>query len=145
MNKFKKLEPEQTLAIVKPDGVARGLIGVVIEKAESHGLSPIQIRMTTLNRATAEEFYAEHKGKEFFKPLVDFTCSGKVVIMVLEGYDAVKWWRNIMGATNSAQARPGTIRRDHWVPGAPIRENVVHGSDSPESAKREIEFFNFLW
>jgi len=136
---------EQTLALIKPDGVKRNLIGIVIEKAESHGLAPIRMRMTTLNRPTAEEFYAEHKGKEFYTPLIDFTCSGRIVVMVLEGYNAVAWWREIMGATDSAAARPGTIRRDYWVPGAPTRENVVHGSDSPESAEREIKFFNFLW
>ncbi len=129
---------ESTLLIVKPDGVRRGLIGEVLRRVEAKGLRIAEMRMTTIDRSLAEEHYAEHRDKPFFGDLVEFTTSGPVVVARLEGEGAIDVWRTLMGPTDPAAAPPGTIRGDF---GLVITENVVHGSDSPESAERELKLF----
>ena len=129
---------ERTLSIIKPDGVAKHVIGDVIARFERAGLHVVAARMERLSQEQAGGFYAEHKERPFYADLVEFMTSGPVVLMVLEGEDAVAKNRRIMGATNPADAEPGTIRADH---AASIDQNTVHGSDSPESAAREIAFF----
>ena len=131
---------ERTLAIIKPDGVARGLIGEVIKRIEAEHLKIIEMKMLQLSGADAQHFYRVHIDKPFFTDLIQFTCSGPIVVMVLEGLDAVKRWRNLMGATKSDEAKKGTIRGDFGDQNV-IRFNVVHGSDSPESAAFEISNF----
>lgn len=131
---------EKTLAIIKPDGVARGLIGKVISRIEKEHLNILAIRLTMINEEEAAGFYKVHDGKAFFKDLVSFTASGPIIVMVLEGLDAVNRWRNLMGATNSIEAAKGTIRGDFGDP-VVIRHNVVHGSDSVENAEVEIDYF----
>lgn len=129
---------ESTLLIVKPDGVRRGLVGEVLRRAEDKGLRIAEIRSLTIDRALAEEHYGEHRDKPFFGDLVDFITSGPVVVVRLEGEGAISVWRTIMGPTDPANAPPGTIRGDY---GTIITENLVHGSDSPESAEREVKLF----
>jgi nucleoside-diphosphate kinase len=129
---------ESTLLIVKPDGVRRGLIGEVLRRVEAKGLRIAEMRMTTIDRSLAEEHYAEHRDKPFFGDLVEFITSGPVVVARLEGEGAIDVWRTLMGPTDPAAAPPGTIRGDF---GLVITENVVHGSDSPESAERELKLF----
>ncbi|MGZ8610713.1 MAG: nucleoside-diphosphate kinase [Actinomycetota bacterium] len=129
---------ESTLLIVKPDGVRRALVGEVLRRVEAKGLRIAEMRMLQIDRALAEEHYAEHREKPFFGELVDFITSGPVVVARLEGEDAIDVWRTLMGPTNPASAPPGTIRGDL---GLIITENVVHGSDSPESAERELKLF----
>jgi nucleoside-diphosphate kinase len=129
---------ESTLLIVKPDGVRRGLVGEVLRRVEAKGLRIAEMRMLQIDRALAEEHYAEHREKAFFGELVDFITSGPVVVARLEGEDAIDVWRTLMGPTNPASAPPGTIRGDL---GLIITENVVHGSDSPDSAERELKLF----
>lgn len=129
---------EQTLSIIKPDGTARNLIGKIVTRFEEEKLRIAAIQMRWLSTREAEGFYAEHKARPFFRELVDFMISGPVVLMVLEGEDAIKRNRDIMGATNPAQAAPGTIRREF---SKSIGENTVHGSDSPASAAREVAYF----
>ncbi len=129
---------ESTLLIVKPDGVRRGLIGEVLRRVEAKGLRIAEMRMTTIDRSLAEEHYAEHREKPFFGDLVEFITSGPVVVARLEGEGAIDVWRTLMGPTDPAAAPPGTIRGDF---GLVITENVVHGSDSPESAERELKLF----
>jgi nucleoside-diphosphate kinase len=129
---------ERTLSIIKPDGLQKGVIGKIISRFEEKGLKPIAIRLQHLSQAQAEGFYAVHKARPFFKDLVGFMISGPVVLMVLEGENAVLGNRDLMGATNPANAAPGTIRRDFATS---IDQNTVHGSDSLENAKNEIAYF----
>ena len=129
---------ERTLSIVKPDGVGRNLIGEVYRRFEQAGLKVIGARMMRLSQAEAEGFYAVHRERPFFKDLVRFMTSGPVIVQVLEGEGAIAKNREIMGATNPANAAEGTIRKDF---AESIEANSVHGSDSPENAKTEIAFF----
>ena len=129
---------ESTLLIVKPDGVRRGLVGEVLRRVEAKGLCIAEMRMMTIDRALAEEHYAEHREKPFFGELVGFITSGPVVVARLEGEGAIDVWRTLMGPTDPASAPPGTIRGDL---GLIITENIVHGSDSPGSAERELALF----
>jgi nucleoside-diphosphate kinase len=129
---------EKTLSIIKPDGVARGLIGEVIKRLESNGLKLIAMKMLKMTKEQAESFYAVHKERPFFQSLTYFMTSGPVVVMVLEGEDAIAKYRDIMGATDYREAAQGTIRRDFATD---IEKNIVHGSDSPETAAFEIGFF----
>jgi nucleoside-diphosphate kinase len=130
--------PERTLVLIKPDGVRRGLIGTVIERIERKGLRIVALELRILDRETASTHYAEHVGKPFFEPVVDFITSGPLVALVAEGPRAIEAFRGLAGATDPVAATPGTIRGDHALE---IGENVVHGSDSPESAQREIKIF----
>ena len=133
---------EMTLAIIKPDGVKRGLVGAVLGRIEDEGLRVIAMKMVQLDRAAAEGFYAVHKGKAFFEGLVQFMTEGPIVVMILEGEDAVPRWRTLMGATNPEKADPGTIRRDL---AESMTRNVAHGSDASETAAFETcYFFNAL-
>jgi nucleoside-diphosphate kinase len=129
---------ESTLLIVKPDGVRRGLVGDVLRRVEAKGLRIAEMRLMTIDRATAEEHYGEHREKPFFGELVAFITSGPVVVARIEGEGAIDVWRTLMGPTDPAGAPPGTIRGDL---GLIITENVVHGSDSPKSAERELKLF----
>ncbi len=129
---------EKTLSIIKPDGVASDLIGKINAKIESVGLKIVAMKMAHLTREDAEKFYAIHRERPFFKDLVDFMISGPVVLQVLEGEDAVKRNRDIMGATNPNDALAGTIRKEF---AKSIDANCVHGSDSLENAQIEIAFF----
>lgn len=129
---------QRTLVLVKPDGVARGLSGEVIARFEKRGLKICALKLLRLNRQKAELHYAEHTGKPFFAGLVDFITSGPIVAMVVEGDNAIKVVRTMMGVTNPVDAAPGTIRGDFALA---IGSNVVHGSDSPESADREIKIY----
>lgn len=129
---------EQTLSIIKPDAVKKGVIGKIIDRFESNGLRVAAMKKLQLGRCDAKEFYAIHKERPFFNDLVDFMVSGPVVVMVLEGENAVLKNRDLMGATNPKEAKPGTIRADF---ADSIDANAVHGSDSLENAKNEIAFF----
>jgi len=129
---------EKTFAMVKPDGVQRGLVGKTLERFEDRGLKISAMKMMKIPRELAERHYEEHKGRDFYEPLLDYITSGPVVCMVLEGENSVAAVRAMMGKTNPQDAAPGTIRGDFsQVTG----RNIVHGSDSPESAKREIKLF----
>jgi nucleoside-diphosphate kinase len=127
-----------TLLIVKPDGVRRGLVGEILRRVEAKGLTIAEMRAMTIDRSLAEEHYAEHVDKPFFGELVSFITSGPVVVARLEGEGAIDVWRTMMGPTDPATAPPGTIRGDY---GLIITENLVHGSDSPASAERELRLF----
>jgi len=129
---------ERTFSIVKPDAVARNLIGEIYTRFEKAELAIVAARMLRLTRQQAQGFYGEHEGKPFFEDLVSYMTSGPVMVQVLEGEDAVAENRRLMGATNPKDAEPGTIRADF---AESIDANSVHGSDSPESAAREIAFF----
>ncbi len=129
---------QRTLSIIKPDGVSKKLIGEVIGIFENAGFKIAAVKMKMLSRAEAEGFYYVHKERSFFQELVDFMISGPVVVMVLEGDDVIKRNREIMGATDPAEAEPGTIRAK-WADNK--QNNIVHGSDSEESAKFEIGYF----
>jgi nucleoside-diphosphate kinase len=129
---------ERTLSIIKPDGVEKGIIGKIISRFESNGLKPIAIRLAHLSRREAEGFYAVHKARPFFNDLVSFMTSGPVVLMVLEGENAVAKNREIMGATDPKKAAEGTIRKDFATD---IEKNTVHGSDSTENARTEVSYF----
>jgi nucleoside-diphosphate kinase len=129
---------ERTLSIVKPDGVGRNLIGDVYHRFEKAGLRIVAARMLHLSQAEAEAFYGVHRERGFFKDLVRFMTSGPVIVQVLEGDGAIAKHREVMGATDPKKAAPGTIRADL---ASSIDENVVHGSDAPETAAREIAFF----
>lgn len=129
---------ERTLVIVKPDGVKRGLVGEIISRFERRGLKITGLRMTWLSEERAEQLYAPHKGKEFYQPLVDFMTSGPVVAMAVEGMFAIQIVRNMIGALKPEEAMPGSIRGDYSMD---IRHNTIHGSDSPESAERELAVF----
>jgi nucleoside-diphosphate kinase len=129
---------ERTLALVKPDGVRRGLVGEVVGRIERKGLAIVALELRTLDRETASKHYGEHEGKPFFAGLVDFITGGPLVAMVVEGHRAVEGWRTLMGVTDPITSTPGSIRGDF---GLEIGENLVHGSDSAESAAREIALF----
>ncbi|HWP91132.1 MAG TPA: nucleoside-diphosphate kinase [Thermodesulfobacteriota bacterium] len=133
---------ERTLSIVKPDGVSKNLVGEVIRRFENGGLRVIALKMVNLTKAEAEGFYAVHRERPFFHSLTEFMSSGPCVVMVLEGKNAISRVRETMGATDPEKAAAGTIRRDF---ASNIERNIVHGSDSPESASFEIcYFFNCL-
>jgi nucleoside-diphosphate kinase len=129
---------ERTLSIIKPDGVEKGIIGKIISRFETNGLKPIAIRLTQLSKREAEGFYAVHAARPFFNDLITFMTSGPVVLMVLEGENAVLKNREIMGATDPKKAADGTIRKDFATD---IEKNTVHGSDSPENSRIEVSYF----
>lgn len=129
---------ERTLSIVKPDAVAKNVIGEIYNRFESAGLRIIAARMMHLSREQAEDFYAVHRERPFFGELVEFMISGPIMVQVLEGENAIGKNREVMGATNPKDAAPGTIRADF---AQEVTENAVHGSDAPETAAREIDFF----
>ena len=129
---------ERTLSIVKPDGVQKDLIGEVCRRFEQGGLHIVGIKMLHLTQEKAKGFYVVHKERPFYPDLVSYMTSGPVIVQILEGEDAIQKNREIMGATNPAEADPGTIRADF---AASIEENVVHGSDGPDTAAQEISFF----
>lgn len=129
---------ERTFSIVKPDAVERNLIGAIYQRIESAGLKIVAAKMLHLTQEQAEGFYAEHKGKPFYESLVEFMTSGPVTVQVLEGEGAIARYRELMGKTNPEEAACGTLRNDYALS---MRHNSVHGSDSPESAEREIAYF----
>ena len=129
---------ERTLIIVKPDAVQRGLTGQVIHRFERRGLRIVAMKFIQITKDLAQRHYAVHKGKPFYEPLVDYITSGPVVVMVLEGKNAIQIARRTMGVTNPAEAAPGTIRADF---GVEIGRNLVHGSDGSETAESEISTF----
>ena len=129
---------ERTLVLVKPDGVGRGLVGEVISRIERKGLTLAALELRTVDRALAEQHYAEHAGKPFFSALLEFITSGPLVAAVVEGPRAIEAFRQLAGATDPVKSATGSIRGDHALE---VQFNIVHGSDSPESAKREID----LW
>lgn len=129
---------EQTLAIIKPDGVARNLIGEIISRIERHGLKIEALKMTHLSKKQAEGFYAVHRERAFFHSLTTFMSEGPVVLMILSGDGAISAWRDLMGATDPAKAAPGTIRKEF---GISIERNTTHGSDASETAAFETAFF----
>ncbi len=129
---------ERTLVLVKPDGVSRGLVGEVLGRIERRGYTLVALEQRTLTAEVAGEHYAEHRGKPFFDDLVAFITSAPLVAAVIEGPDVIEAWRTMMGATNPIKSAPGTIRGDLATV---MTENISHGSDSPESAAREIALF----
>ncbi len=129
---------ERTLSIIKPDAVAKNLIGKIYSRFEERGLRIVAAKMVHLTRSQAEGFYAVHKERPFFNDLVNFMISGPVMVQVLEGEGAIALNREIMGATNPGNAAPGTIRADF---ASSVEENAVHGSDGPDTAAAEIEYF----
>ncbi len=129
---------ERTLAIIKPDAVGRGIEGEVLSRIQEAGFKVVAVKSLRLTKTEAEGFYAVHRGKGFFEELTTFMSSGKVIVMVLEADGAILRWRDTMGATNPANAAPGTIRRDF---AESIQNNCVHGSDAPETAAFEIGYF----
>ena len=129
---------ESTLLIVKPDGVRRGLVGEVLRRVEAKGLTIERMDLRTIERGVAEQHYGEHRDRPFFGELVDFITGGPVVVAKVTGDDAITCWRTLMGPTNPVEAPPGSIRGDLATV---IGENVVHGSDSAESAARELKLF----
>lgn len=129
---------ERTLSIIKPDGVGRGLIGEVIKRLEKNNIAIVAMKMIYMTKKQAQGFYAVHRERPFFASLTDFMSSGAVVVMVLEGEGVIAKYRKLMGATNYKEAEEGTIRREFATD---IEKNVVHGSDSPESADFEINYF----
>jgi len=129
---------EQTLSIIKPDGVQRGLIGDVIGRFEKHGMKIKAMKMVQLTREQARAFYVVHRDRPFYDSLTTFMSSGPIVALILEGNNAIQVNRDLMGATDYRQAAPGTIRADF---ASDIEANIVHGSDSPETARMEIDFF----
>jgi len=131
-------ELQRTLVIVKPDGVQRGLVGEIIKRLEQRGLRIVGLRLQHIDRALAEQHYAEHEGKGFYESLVTYITSGPSVTMVLEGPEAISVTRSTVGATRPAEATPGTIRADY---GLTVGRNLIHASDGPESAQREVSLF----
>jgi nucleoside-diphosphate kinase len=129
---------ERTLVLVKPDGVRRGLVGEVVTRLERKGLTLVALELRTLARETAEEHYGEHRERPFFGELVEFITGGPLVALVVEGPRAVEAVRTLMGVTDPVKSAPGSLRGDYALE---IGQNLVHGSDSPESAKREIGIF----
>ncbi|WP_261664141.1 nucleoside-diphosphate kinase [Deinococcus sp. Marseille-Q6407] len=132
------MSTERTFAMIKPDGVRRGLTAEILRRIELKGYRVVGLKLYQIPRETAESHYGEHREKPFFGELVDFITSGPVVALALEGENAISGWRSMMGATNPASAAPGTIRGDLATS---MSENVTHGSDSPESAQRELGLF----
>ena len=136
------MSSEKTLILVKPDGVARGLVGEVISRIESKGYAIDSLRMLQADRALLEKHYAEHIGKPFYEPLVEFMMSGPIVAIVASGNRVIEGFRSLAGVTDPTVAAPGTIRGDlARDQGTKVVQNIVHGSDSPESAAREIQIF----
>jgi nucleoside-diphosphate kinase len=129
---------EQTFAIIKPDAVGRKLAGRILDRVEEAGFAIRAMRLVRLTKREAEGFYAVHRGKPFFNGLTDFMSSGPAVVMVLEAPDAIRKWREVMGATDPAKAAPGTLRKDF---GTDIGSNATHGSDAPDTAAYEIGYF----
>ena len=129
---------ERTYLMIKPDAVQKGLIGEIISRFEKKGLKLVAMKFMLISKETAETHYGEHKGKKFYDPLISYITSGPVTAMVWEGEDAVSVCRNMMGKTNPKESAPGTIRGDL---GIQTGRNIIHGSDSPESAEREIRIF----
>ena len=129
---------ERTLAIIKPDAVERGAVGAIIQRVETANLRLCEMRLVRLTKADAEGFYAVHRDKRFFDSLTDFMSSGPIVVLALEAPDAIRHWRRLMGATDPARADRGTIRREY---GTSIETNATHGSDAPETAAYELDFF----
>jgi len=129
---------ERTYIMIKPDGVKRGLVGEILARFEKKGIKVVGLKLMQISRETAENHYGEHKERPFFSPLVDYITSGPVAAMVLEGKNVVKIARDMMGATNPAEASPGSIRATYAME---IGRNVIHGSDSAASAEREIGIF----
>jgi nucleoside-diphosphate kinase len=129
---------ERTLAIVKPDAMARGLLGEILKRIHEAGFQIIAMKSLRMTRPEAEGFYVVHRGKPFFEPLTEFMSSGKVVVAVLETENGIARWREVMGATDPAKAAPGTIRREF---GTSIQNNCTHGSDAPDTAAFEISYF----
>lgn len=130
---------QRSLVLVKPDGVRRGLCGEVLRRIEAKGYTLAKVELRTADRALLAQHYAEHEGKPFYQPLLAFMSSGRVLAMVIEGQECVAGFRSLAGATDPTTAAPGSIRGDlgrSWGPG--VQQNLVHGSDSPESAEREI-------
>ena len=132
------MSTERTLILVKPDAFSRGLTGEIISRFERKGLRLVALQQMTMDRELAERHYAEHEGKPFYGELVDFITSGPLVAMVLEGPRAIEAARQVIGATDPVQASPGSIRGDFAIE---VGQNMVHGSDSPESAAREVGLF----
>ena len=129
---------ERTLSIIKPDGVARGVIGEVVKRLEGNELKIVAMKMIHMTQKQAEGFYAVHQGKPFFESLTDFMSSGPAVVMILEGENVIARYRELMGATNYKDAAEGTIRKEFATD---IEKNVVHGSDAPETAAFEMAYF----
>jgi len=136
------MESEQTLSIIKPDGVRRNLIGAILKRFEENGLILTAMKMTSLSKSQAEGFYAVHRDRPFFASLTDYMSSGPIVVSVLDGYNAISKNRELMGATNPQDAAEGTIRKDF---AESLEANTVHGSDAPETAREEIGFFFPGW
>ncbi len=132
------MSSERTLVIIKPDAVQRGLIGPIVSRIERRGLRIVAMKMMHIDRALAERHYAEHKGKSFYASLIAFITAAPVVVMVVEGPQAITTLRTMMGKTNALEAAPGTIRGDF---GLSTQHNLIHGSDSPASAAREIALY----
>lgn len=129
---------ERTLGIIKPNAVSRNLIGEILSRVERAGLKIVDMKMLTLDKTKAQGFYDIHRERPFFKSLVTYMTSGPVVVFAMEGPGAIKIWRDLMGATDPKKAAPGTIRRDF---GESIERNATHGSDSPETAQVEVDYF----
>jgi nucleoside-diphosphate kinase len=129
---------ERSLVLIKPDGVRKGLIGTVVSRIERKGLRVVALELRIIERGVAELHYAEHEGKPFYRPLLDFITSGPLVALVIEGPRVIESFRAMAGATDPLKASPGTIRGDNALE---VNENIVHGSDSPDSAAREIKIF----
>lgn len=127
-----------TLGIIKPDGVRRKLVGRIVSRIEGSGLILRAMKVVRLSRVDAEKFYAVHEGKPFYRSLVEFMTSGPIVVIAIGGHGSVERWRDLMGATDPAKAKYNTIRREF---GTSVEKNVVHGSDSPETAQAEVAFF----
>ena len=136
------MNTERTLVLIKPDGVKRGLVGEVISRIETKGYSIVALRMLSADRSLLERHYAEHAGKTFYEPLVEFMLSGPVVALIAEGNRVIEGFRSLAGATEPTLAAPGTIRGDlARDQGTKVVQNIVHGSDSVESASREMEIW----
>ena len=136
------MSTERTLVLVKPDGVKRGLVGEVISRIETKGYSIVALKMLQAERSILERHYAEHAGKPFYEPLVEFMLSGPIVALIVEGNRVIEGFRSLAGATDPTVAAPGTIRGDlARDQGTKVVQNIVHGSDSVESANREVEIF----
>jgi nucleoside-diphosphate kinase len=129
---------ERTFAIIKPDAVRKGHSGTIIKRIEDAGFTIVAMRKVSLSKAEAEGFYAVHRGRPFFPSLTDFMSSGPIIVMALEADEAIKKWRDLMGATDPAKAAPGTLRAEF---GGSIGENATHGSDAPETAAYELGYF----
>ncbi len=129
---------QKTLVIIKPDGIQKNIIGEIISRIEKKGLKILNMKMMKLSRELAEKHYEEHRNKPFFKSLVNFITSAPIIVMIVEGKDVISIFRSMMGPTDPKNAAPGTIRGDY---GTDVERNIIHGSDSIESAKREVDLF----